>query len=180
MKILLKKLLKKFNGLRIGVFIDSSNIYHAQKRSGWKVDYKKLKNFISKYGNLKIYNFYAAVPRKSDPAYAPTNKYLNAVRKIARLKTKPLKYIKEGNKIYKKGDVDLEIAIDVVRSIDNLDLVVVTSGDSDYLELKNWVTKDKNKKIVFAAFENNMAWEIRQCWHIYLNRIKDKIEVIIK
>jgi len=69
----------------------------------------------------------------------------------------------------------VEIVLDVVRNIDNLDVVIIMSGDSDFLELKNYVVKDRKKNIIFAGYEENMAWELRQCWHIYLNRIKDEI-----
>ena len=42
-------------------------------------------------------------------------------------------------------------------------------------ELKNYVVNDKSKKIVFVGYEENMAWELRQCWHIYVNRIRDEV-----
>lgn len=29
---------------------------------------------------------------------------------------------------------------------------------------------------LYHAYEENMAWELRQYWHIYLNRIRDIIE----
>ena len=34
---------------------------------------------------------------------------------------------------------------------------------------------EKKKNILFVSYEENMAWELRQCWHIYLNRIKDEV-----
>lgn len=67
----------------------------------------------------------------------------------------------------------MELVLDVVRNIDNLDVIIVVSGDSDFLELKNYVVKDKKKNIIFLGYEENMAWELRQCWHIYVNRIRD-------
>ena len=125
-----------------------------------------------------IYNYYAALPDKSDINYKPTLSYLEYVRKAATVKIKPLKYVKTIKGItIKKGDVDVEIVLDVVRNIDKLDLVFVVSGDSDYLELKNWVIKDKKKNIVIMAFVNNMAWEFKYCWHIYLDEIRDLIEL---
>ena len=80
-----------------------------------------------------------------------------------------------GGQIVKKGNMDVEIALDVVRTIDNLDVIMIVSGDSEFLELKNYVVKDKSKNIIFVSYEENMAWELRQCWHIYLNRIKDEV-----
>jgi uncharacterized LabA/DUF88 family protein len=72
----------------------------------------------------------------------------------------------------------VEITLDVVRSIDDIDVAIVISGDSDLLELKNYVVYDKKKNILFVGYEENMAWELRQCWHLYLNRIKE--EVVLK
>ena len=75
----------------------------------------------------------------------------------------------------KKADTDVEITLDVVRNIDNLDVVVIVSGDSDFWELKNYVVNDKKKNILFVGYEENMAWELRQCWHLYVNRIKNEV-----
>jgi len=52
------------------------------------------------------------------------------------------------------------------------------SGDSDYLELKNYVVYDKRKNIIFVSYEENMAWELRKCWHFYLNGIKAEIKFL--
>jgi len=75
----------------------------------------------------------------------------------------------------KKADVDVEITLDVVRNIDQLDVVIVMSGDSDYLELKNYVVYDKRKNILFVGYEENMGWELRQCWHLYVNKVKEEV-----
>ena len=75
----------------------------------------------------------------------------------------------------KKGNMDVEIVLDVVRKIDELDAVIIVSGDSDFLELKNYMVFENKKNILFVSYEENMAWELRRCWHIYLNRIKDVI-----
>ena len=75
----------------------------------------------------------------------------------------------------KKADVDMEIALDVVRTINKLDVIIVMSGDSDFLELKNYVVYGERKNIIFVSYEENMAWELRKCWHFYLNGIKDEI-----
>jgi len=169
---------KNLHHKKAGVFIDDSNLYYAQKEAGWRVDWKKLKKFLEKYCRVSIYNYYAALPDKSDINYKPTIKYLDYIKTAASVKLKPLKYVKTVKGItIKKGDVDVEIVLDVVRNIEKLEVIFVVSGDSDYLELKNWVVKDKKKEIVFIAFENNIAWELRQCWHVYLNRIREEIEL---
>ena len=73
--------------------------------------------------------------------------------------------------------MDVEIVLDVVRMIDNLDVVIIMSGDSDFLALKNYVVKEKEKNILFMGYKENMAWELRLCWHLYINRIRNEVEL---
>src|SRR3989344_1303897 len=168
-------ILEKLSGKKVGVFCDDSNLYHAYKKYGWRIDFIKLKQFLGPYCDLKFINYYIAVPEKSDADYHGVQNFLKHIAPIAVVKTKPVKYIKVGNTIVRKGDVDVEMVLDVVRTLDQLDAVVVLSGDSDMLELKNYVIKDKNKIIVFMGYQENMAWELWLCWHIYLNNIKSEI-----
>lgn len=176
----LEFILPKISDKKIGVFIDDSNLYHAQKNAGWRVDWEKFKKILAEHCEILIYNYYVAVPDKSDSNYRSTMSYLKYVREYAEIKTKPVKYVKTAKVVSRKGDVDVEIVLDVVRNIGKLDVVFVVSGDSDYLELKNWAVRDKKKNIVFVSFESNMAWELRKCWHIYLNRIREEIELEIE
>lgn len=172
----IEKLLSKFKNKKVGVFIDNSNLYYAQKNDGWWIDWKKLNLYLKNKLDIKLFNFYLAIPAKSDKDYKSTQSFISKIDKFSVVKTKPVKYIKTKDGIVRKGDVDLEIVLDVVRNINKLDVIFIVAGDSDYLELKNWVTIDQRKKIVFVSLENNLAWELRKCWHIYLNRIKDTIE----
>ena len=121
-------------------------------------------------------NYHVAVPELNDLTRKKTDDFLSKLNKTVMIKQKELKYIPGKNGFIKKGDVDINIAIDVIRNIDELDLVIILSGDSDYLELKNYIVKDKNKEIVFMSYRNNIAWELKQyCNFILLDKIKDNI-----
>jgi len=172
-----EKILKQLEGKKVGVFVDDSNLFHSYQKYGWRVDIGRLKGFLEKRCDLEFMNYYIAIPDKSDSAYAGTIKFLKKIKHFVALKTKPLKYTPVAGKFVKKADVDVEIALDVVRTIDILDAIIVVSGDSDFLELKNYIIRDKRKSIIFIGYEENMAWELRQCWHLYLNRIRDEIEL---
>ena len=121
-----------------------------------------------------------AVPEKSDVAFSGTKKFLEKIKQRVVIKEKKLKYTPVAGKFVKKADVDVEITLDVVRTVDNLDVVIILSGDSDLLELKNYVIKDKKKNIIFWAFEKNMAWELKYCWHLYLDDYKKEIGMGLK
>lgn len=140
-----------------------------------RIDFGKLRALLERYCDLKFINYHIAIPAKSDDVFRDTEIFLQKIVPFVTLKKKLLKYTPVAGKFMKKADVDVEITLDVVRNIDNLDVVIIVSGDSDFLELKNYVVHDKKKKIIFAGYEENMAWELRQCWHLYVNRIKDEV-----
>lgn len=170
-----QNILEKLKGKKVGVFCDDSNLYHSYQKYGWRVDFEKFKNFLEKFCEVKFINYHIAIPEKSDANYQKTEEFLEKIRQFVSVKEKQLKYMVAARQLIKKGDVDVEIVLDVVRNIENLDTVVVLSGDSDFLELRNYIVKDKGKMIIFVGYEENMAWELRQCWHIYLNRMKNEI-----
>lgn len=172
----IEKTLKKLGKFKVGVFVDNSNLYHAQKDANWWIDWKKFKLLLQKQLNISFYNFYIAVPDKSDVDYRSTKGFITKLSKFSTIKTKPMKYIKTRAGVIRKGDVDVEIVLDVVRNIKKLDAVIIVAGDSDYLELKNWVIKDNKKGIVFACLRNHIAWEYKYCWHIYLDDLGGLIE----
>jgi len=170
-----QKLLDGLNSKKIGVFCDDSNLYHAYKKCGWRMDFEKLRKLLEQHCNLQFIDYHIAIPDKSDNSFKGTEDFLKKLEPYVNLKKKLLKYTPVAGKFMKKADVDVEITLDVVRNIDNLDVVIIMSGDSDFLELKNYVINDKKKGILFMSYEENMAWELRQCWHLYINRIKDEI-----
>ena len=45
---------------RIGVFVDDSNMYHAQERAGWRIGMKNLKRELQKDFSVSFINYYAA------------------------------------------------------------------------------------------------------------------------
>ncbi len=175
MDIKTEKLLKSLKGKKVGVFCDDSNLYHAYKKYGWRVDFEKFRKLLKRHCNLKFIHYHVAIPEKSDDVFGGTENFLSKIEPSVILKKKLLKYMPVAGKFVKKADVDVEIVLDVVRTIDDLDVAIILSGDSDLLELKNYVVYDKKKHILFVGYEENMAWELRQCWHLYLNRIKDEV-----
>ncbi|MDP3785407.1 MAG: NYN domain-containing protein, partial [bacterium] len=167
---------------KVGVFIDDANMFYAQKKAGWRIDYGKLRELLAYSFEVKFMNYYLAMPGVSDTAFKKTEKFLEPFRRafgsILTFRTKPLKYIydEERKEWIKKGNVDSEVLLDVLDRLEELDVVVIMSGDSDYKALAQTLAK-KGKKVLFAGFEDNMAWELRQMKHLYLNRVREAVEL---
>ena len=161
---------------RIGVFIDSSNFYHAAKKADWTVDISKLKLLFAQAGSLMHMHYHVAVPEQHDATYKNAKKYLDTIGAWVTLYTKPLKYlIDDKGRLTKKGDVDVELALDVVENLAGIDIAVVMSGDSDYRALDAYARK-QGVPIVFMGYKANMAWELRLANHLFVEHIRSWIE----
>lgn len=174
----LKALLKKTKGKKIGVFIDNANWFYPQKELGWDVDFRKLVKFLKTYYKIILLKLYAGTPLDLVQKRRFAG-FVKAIEKIGfQVETKPLKKIwldrKKGEFIY-KCNFDVEIALDVARNIKILDLIMIGSGDSDFLAIRDFSFENK-KGFIALCFEKGVAWEIRKGYHIFLEDIKSKIK----
>ncbi|MCX8179470.1 MAG: NYN domain-containing protein, partial [Candidatus Aenigmarchaeota archaeon] len=162
---------------KAAIFIDDANMFYAQKKAGWKVDYAKLKAILEKFFDLKFMNYYIAMPKADDSSYKKTESFIGKLKEceFIKIKTKPLKYVDEGKHIIKKGNLDAEIIIDVLHSLDNIDVVIIMSGDSDFVSLAKTII-NKGKKVLFLSFKENTAWEIKRMKFFFINKIREFVE----
>jgi len=161
----------------VAVFIDAGNLYHTSARIGWRIDFGKLKNLLSHAINLSFINYHIVVPRESDPNYEKTQVHMQKASASFTMCQKPMKYIwsDEEKREIKKGDVDVDLAIDVIRAIETMDAAIIISGDSDYLALEKYVA-EHNKPLIFMGYKKNMAWELRLRNHMFFELIKEYVE----
>lgn len=172
------EILKKFKGKRAGIFIDDANLFYIQKELGWKIDWMKLKDFLSRYLKPTLFTYYLGMPA-SGKARLENEGIKTELEEIGfKVITKTLKkiYIDNQKQEFKhKCNFDVEIAFDIARNIDKLDLVIIMSGDSDFLEAKNFCLENR-KSFLVMCFERRVAWEIRRIYHIFLEDIKEYIK----
>lgn len=155
---------------RIGIFIDASNLWAVQKSQGKLLDLKKLIRHIEKSHNstsLKIY-YYDSYPAQASRDYDVEGKFRFYVYLKKNLgiivRKKPLKQIKSlrgGNvTTFEKGNMDVEIALDFVNQINNYDIAILFSGDSDFLALLRFA-RSRNKKVHIYSSRANISRELR-------------------
>ena len=170
-----EKLLQDLKGQKTAVFIDSANLFYAQKRAGWKISWLKFYKLLSKHTKISTINYYIGTPQEKDKALE--NKKMTS--KLSRIGytvvTKPLKKIFVArNKFVYKCNFDVEIALDVAEKIDKIDTVIISSGDSDFIAIKNYCIK-RDKSFLVICFEKNMAWELKYVHRIYFENLKDEL-----
>jgi uncharacterized LabA/DUF88 family protein len=120
---------------RIALFIDGANLYSAAKGLNFDIDYKKLLDEFRKRGILIRAYYYTALVEGDD--YSPIRPLVDwldyngfmLVTKSAREYTDS-----QGRKRW-RGDMDIEIAVDMMEMAGHADHLVLFSGDGDFRRL---------------------------------------------
>ncbi|MGE5506196.1 MAG: NYN domain-containing protein [Actinomycetota bacterium] len=120
---------------RLGLFIDGSNLYAAARTLGFDIDYKKLLDLFASKGRLIRAFYYTALVE--DQEYSPIRPLVDWLDYNGyTMVTKPTKEFTDAMGRRKiKGNMDIELAIDVMEMAQYLDHVVLFSGDGDFRRL---------------------------------------------
>lgn len=162
-----KKLVKK-----TFAFIDATNIIYGADDHGWRMDYKKLADFLTaRFGVEKIL-YYAGVDDKN-------LKQLNFYEKLQdfgySLRLVPVKTFTDGKK---KADVDSRMTFEMMLYLQSYDEIIVMTGDGDYYWVLEYLKQTK-KKIHLLSFPSHTARELKILFagnFMDLNDVKKNLE----
>ena len=118
---------------RIALFIDGSNLYSAARALNIDVDYKKLLDEFRKRGVLTRAYYYTAIVE--DQEYSPIRPLVDWLDYNGfALVTKPVRRYTEQTtgQVRTKGNMDMEIAVDMLEMAAHLDHAILFSGDGDF------------------------------------------------
>ena len=117
---------------RIGLFIDGANLYAAARSLGFDIDYKRLREEFAGKARLIRALYYTALIE--DQEYSPIRPLVDWLDYNGyTLITKPTKEFTDSMGRRKvKGDMDIEIAVDMMEMAGALDHMVLFSGDGDF------------------------------------------------
>jgi hypothetical protein len=120
---------------KIALFIDGANLYAAAKSLGFDIDYRRLlQEFQGKGYLLRAYYYTALAEDQEYSSIRPLIDWLdyNGYTVV----TKPTKeFIDSSGRRKIKGNMDIELAIDVLEMAEHLDHVILFSGDGDFRRL---------------------------------------------
>lgn len=131
---------------RVGVLIDVSNMYHSAKNLfGKKTNFKEiLKQAVA---NRKLIRATAYVIKTEKEEEFPFFEALS--QQGFEVKMKDLQIFSGGAK---KANWDIGIAIDAIKLADKLDVLVMVSGDGDFLPLMSYLQNNKGCLVEVMAF----------------------------
>jgi uncharacterized LabA/DUF88 family protein len=120
---------------RTALFIDGTNLYSASRNLGFDVDYRNLLTFFRAKAQVIRAYYYSAVLETEE--YSPLKPLTDWLAYNGyTLVTKPAKeFTDAAGRRRVKGNMDIELAIDMLELAPKLDHAVLFSGDSDFRRL---------------------------------------------
>jgi len=167
---------------RIALFVDGSNLFAAARTLGFDIDYKALLNEFASKGILVRALYYTALIEDQD--FSPLRPLVdwldyNGFTVI----TKPAKeYVDSTGRRKIKGNMDIEIAVDVMTLSENVDHIVLFSGDGDFRRLIESVQRRGKRVTVVSTMKTQpsmVADELRRQADIFLE-LNDLAPVIAR
>jgi uncharacterized LabA/DUF88 family protein len=127
-------------------FIDSQNLNVSVQKYGWKMNWKKLRQFLEdKYGVSKAYMFIGYVPEHVDIYEKMHQAGYAVVLKPTFDMSRPRPEQEEnGVKSDKpvKGNVDADMVLWAMKEMKNYEKAVIVSGDGDFFGLVEYLHQE--------------------------------------
>ena len=157
---------------RVGIFIDTQNMYYSARFTfGKKVNFGNIvKDAV---GERKLIRAVAYVVKTKTAEETP---FFEALEKLGiELREKDLMEYFSGQK---KADWDVGLTVDVIRMLDMLDVVVLVSGDGDYLPLVEYI-KNRGRIVEVIAFRETTSTRLFDAADNYVNLSDDPKRYLI-
>jgi len=150
---------------RFALFIDGANLYATTKALGFDIDYKRLLSHFKSKGRLVRALYYTAI--SEDQEYSSIRPLIDWLDYNGyTMVTKPTKeYTDAAGRRKIKGNMDIELAVDAMELADNLDHIVLFSGDGDFRSMVEAVQKKGKRVTIVSTLQTNppmIADELRR------------------
>lgn len=136
---------------RVGIFVDVSNMYHSAKNLyGKRVNFKELLREAVSGRKLIRATAYVVKTETEEEMH-----FFEALSQQGfEVKMKDLQIFAGGAK---KADWDVGIAVDAIKIADKLDVIVLVTGDGDYLPLVSFLQNTKGCLVEVMAFRQTAS-----------------------
>ena len=147
--------MRKIKKNTVYAFIDSNNLHLGVLSQGWKLDWRKFRQYLrNKYNVNKAYLFIGQVAgNEALYAFLQESGYI--------LIFKPTLEHQQQNKVKIKGNVDAELVLHSMIQYNNYDKAVIVTGDGDFHCLVEYL-EEKEKLLKILAPTNHYSSLLRK------------------
>lgn len=141
---------------RIGLFVDVQNLYYSAKNLyNKKVNFAEIISIAeSKRSLIRAIAYVIKTEIKEEESFRTALKNIGF-----EVKSKDLQVFAGGAK---KGDWDVGIAIDAIELAPKLDVVVIVSGDGDFIPLVEHLKKAMGCRVEVIAFGSSCSSKLKE------------------
>ena len=159
---------------RIGIFVDIQNLYHSAKNLyRARVNFRELLKNLT--GGRKLIRAMAYVV-ESETALGEKS-FFEALNQVGlELRMKDLQIFPGGQK---KADWDVGMAVDAIRMANSLDVIVLVTGDGDFLPLVEYLKWGMGKFVEVAGFSKTTSSLLKESAD-YFTAIEDIPKALMK
>jgi len=157
---------------RVGVLIDVQNMYHSAKNLyGAKVNFKEvLKTAVAGRKLIRAIAYVVKTEKGEEKGFFEALTYLGL-----ETKTKDLQVYYGG---LKKADWDVGITIDAVRLASFLEVIVLVSGDGDFVPLVEYL-KNQGRQVEVLAFSKSASARLKETADDFIDLGKEPKKYLI-
>lgn len=152
---------------RVGIFIDTQNMYYSARNVfGKRVNFKNI--VTDAVNKRKLIRAIAYVVKTKTEEETP---FFDALRGMGiELREKELMEYLSGQK---KADWDVGLAVDVIRMLDMLDVVVICSGDGDFIPLVRYA-QSRGRIVEVMSFRETTSSRLIEAADNFTNLSENK------
>lgn len=138
---------------KIGLYIDASNLFHHSRAIGLRIDFDRFRQFFERRGTLLSFAGYYTGVEELASGERPLQGLLDFLAYHGyTVIQKPMKEYNDK----KKGNIDVEMTMDIMVQHTRVDRVVLVSGDGDFTPLVNFVKSRGTRVTVVSSMQGNM------------------------
>jgi uncharacterized protein (TIGR00288 family) len=158
---------------RVVVLIDVQNLYHsARNLYKAKVNFKEI--LKSAVAGRKLIRAFAYVVRTKTGEEKP---FFEALIKLG-IETR-IRDLQEFYDGLKKADWDVGIVIDAIRTAPSVDVIVLISGDGDFVPLVEYL-KNQGKRVEVIAFGKSTSLKLKETADAFYDLEENPAKYLIK
>ncbi|PIR47204.1 MAG: hypothetical protein COV07_00165 [Candidatus Vogelbacteria bacterium CG10_big_fil_rev_8_21_14_0_10_45_14] len=153
----------KHPGQRVGVFIDTQNLYHSAKNLyGTRVNFGAImKEAVAGRSLIRALAYVIRTETGEETGF------FDALGKLGiETKIKDLQVFGDGAK---KADWDVGLAVDAIKLAPKLDAIVIASGDGDYVPLVKYLQENMGVQVEVVSFGRSSSQKLKEAADSFLD-----------
>ena len=164
---------QKHKDQRVVVLIDTQNLYYSAKNLyHFKVNFGEiLKTAVSA---RRLVRAFAYVVQTKTGEEKPFFEALTALGIETRVKL-----LQEYSGGMKKADWDVGIAVDAIRASSSADVIIIVSGDGDFIPLIEYL-KNQGKRVEVMAFGRSTSSKVKEQADEFIDLEKNSAKYLLK